>query len=591
MTDYPEIEDDDFYSRINKIYKQFVIPEHKRTMKEICFPKKYSLQLPQQFLSQYINPKTPYKGILIYHRIGAGKTCTAVRIAEKWKRHRNIIVVLPASLKGNFRTELRSLCAENNYLKQDERKILDSLHPTDPEYRNIIDKSDERIDKVYNIYSYNKFIEMAQDGLINLKNSLLIIDEIQNMVSEKGTYYGVLYDLIHDAPDDLRIVLMSATPMFDKPSEIALTMNLLRIPEELPIGKKFDRTFIETYKRAGALHNRVINIDYFKDCVRGYVSYFRGAPPYVFPDMVIKYVKCEMSPFQYRAYLDVLKTEQKELKKRTSYSKLLTVKNLPNNFFIGTRIVSNIVFPNRKINEAGFESLKGTKITEKLSIYSTKFDKIIRKIENSHGKVFIYSGFKSYGGIKSFCRILDEFGYKNYSEEGEGMRRYAVWSGDETITAKDEIRAVYNHINNLSGHKIKILLGTPSIKEGVSLTAVQQVHILEPYWNQSRLDQVIGRASRYCSHKDVPEEKRLVKVYVYVATRPNQVESTDLDESEDLLNLGKKETVDQYIQQLSIEKNRLVKEFEKALKEVAVDCTLNKNANVYEDESDIVCEV
>ena len=69
---------------------------------------------------------------------------------------------------------------------------------------------------------------------MNLKNCVLIIDEIQNMVSEEGTYYSELYYLIKHAPNDLRIVLLSATPMFDKPFEMGLTINLLRPEREFP---------------------------------------------------------------------------------------------------------------------------------------------------------------------------------------------------------------------------------------------------------------------------------------------------------------------------------------------------------------------
>ena len=69
----------------------------------------------------------------------------------------------------------------------------------------------------YKIYSYNKFIEHVQNKEIKLNNTLLIIDEIQNMVSEEGTYYTELYKLIKSAPSDLRTVLLSATPMLDKP--------------------------------------------------------------------------------------------------------------------------------------------------------------------------------------------------------------------------------------------------------------------------------------------------------------------------------------------------------------------------------------
>lgn len=586
MSKYPEISDNDFYEKINLIYKNFKIPKMKKTFDEICFPKKFRLQLPQQFLSEYINPKTPYKGILVYHRIGAGKTCTAVRIAEEWKFTKKIVVVLPASLKGNFRGELRSLCADNNYLKANERKRLSELHPSDPEYKDIIKESDKRIDAVYSIYSYNKFIQLAENNMLNLKNTILIVDEIQNMVSEEGNYYRVLYNMIHNSGDDLRIVLLSATPMFDKPNEIALTINLLRIPHELPIGREFNNTFVRILQRKnGKYYYKVKNMDLFKNSIRGYVSYFRGAPPYVFPHLIIRYVKCEMSEFQYKAYMDVLRSEEKKIKEKnvnkidyTMAKKILTVKNLPNNFFIGTRIVSNIVFPNRQINEEGFASFKGKQITENLHIYSPKFDKIIKRIEKSSGKIFVYSGFKKYGGIESFSRVLDEFGYQNYVNAGEGKKRYAIWSGDENINTKDEIKAVFNQKSNLSGNKIKVLLGSPSIREGVSTTAVQQVHIIEPYWNQARLDQIIGRASRFCSHKDVPEEKRTVKVYIYIATFPENVEGEKY-----------KETVDQRIHYLAEQKNKLIREFEKAIKEAAVDCELNKNANVYEGEPDINC--
>ena len=145
------------------------------------------------------------------------------------------------------------------------------------------------------------------------------------------------------------------------------------------------------------------------------------------------------------------------------------------------------------------------------------------------------------------------------------------------MAEKDEIKTVFNMKSNLTGKKIKILLGSPSIKEGVSLTAVRQVHVLEPYWNKSRLEQVIGRASRFCSHKDLPEEQRNVKVYVYVAISDRYRKNDD-------------ETIDEYIQGLAIDKNKIIKAFEKAIKESAIDCSLNKNANVYEGEDDIICD-
>lgn len=91
----------------------------------------------------------------------------------------------------------------------------------------------------------------------------------------------------------------------------------------------------------------------------------------------------------------------------------------------------------------------------------------------------------------------------------------------------------------------------------------------------SRLEQIIGRAVRYCSHKDMPENKRVVKVYIYITTHPNE-----------------KETIDQHIKNMALNKDKLIEQFSTAMKEAAIDCQLFKNANVYkdDDENDIKCE-
>ena len=401
---------------------------------------------------------------------------------------------------------------------------------------------------------------------ISLHNSLLIIDEIQNMISENGVYYQKLYDKIKSSPKDLRLVLMSATPIFDKPVELALIINLLRKTNELPTGTDFNKKFIKS-----SLHNdkqiySIKNIDLFKQYIKGYISYFRGAPQFTFPYMTIKYKYCVMSKFQFDIYNNVLKNENLSSKKES-----FDIYDLPNQFFIGTRMVSNIVFPNKKLNQLGLDSLTDKHILYDLNKYSCKFYSMINKIQKSPGKIFIYSNFKEFGGIRSFIKILDTFGYKNFIDHGDGSSRYAIWSGDESLKIKNTIYNIFNMKENITGSKIKILLGSPSIKEGISLKEVRQVHIIEPYWNMSRLQQVIGRANRFCSHKELPEDKRNVKVYIYIAISPNNTQ-----------------TVDQHIQSIANTKNKLISEFEQVLKESAIDCELNKNANI--TNSDFKCD-
>ena len=79
-----------FNTFINNHYKKYQISKTKKTFEQICFPKQYNLQVQQQFLSEYISPNTPYESVLVVHKIGAGKTCTAIRIGEKWKGKRKM---------------------------------------------------------------------------------------------------------------------------------------------------------------------------------------------------------------------------------------------------------------------------------------------------------------------------------------------------------------------------------------------------------------------------------------------------------------------------------------------------------------------
>jgi len=580
MSKYVLPDDNTFNNFINAKFEKYIIPKKKKTFQELCFPKEYTLQTPQKFLPAYINPATPYDSILVIHKIGAGKTCTSIRIGEGWKHLRKIIAVVPASLKNNFFNELRSECTGNTYITAKERLLLKNLDPLSDKYRNIIEASNARISKHYEVHSYNKFVELYNEGSIDLKHKVLIVDEVQNMVSEGGLFYETLYKAIKQArtkKENLRTILLSATPIFDKPYEIALTLNLLNLKEELPTGKDFENMFIDKITKGGKIHYIIKNVEYLKKIIRGRVSYYRGAPSYVFPKLNMHTVKCKMESFQYRSYLTVASAESSgELSYKTKQKIFQSgeIMELPNNFHLGTRIISNIAFPNLNVSEKGFDSLNKINVKHKLKSYSIKFYKILKKIKKSKGPIFIFSNFKEYGGIKSLIKILEESGYQNYDEKGTGKNRFAVWSSDVKPSLREEIRNIYNRKENYNGSLIKIILGSPSMKEGVSLFRVRQIHILEPYWNEARLDQVIGRGVRFCSHKDLDEEDRNVDVYLYIATH---------DEI--------KETVDQYIYKLARQKSLLINQFIKLLKEIAVDCTLFKNANSGDGEENYLCDV
>jgi hypothetical protein len=563
---------------ITKEFKKYKIPVTKEKMEEFCLPKKFTLQPQQKFLpdllTSKISPWTVYpniRGILIFHQIGAGKTCTAISIAEEFKRKLNIVVVLPAALIGNFVTELRSECPGDEYLTTDERNKLKNLKPGDNQYEKIIRKSDERIEKYYTIYSYHKFVALIQEEKIKkLNNTLLIIDEVQNMISMNGTFYKSLQKVVESSDDSLKIILLSATPMFDRPVEIALTLNLLKKDDLLPV-TKFNQEYMDITTNSKETTYKAINMKDFRSKVKNLISYYRGAPPQAYPKAEFKTVRCNMSDFQYKSYLTSLSTEDKFIRGSFKNADIL---NMPQNFFLGPRFISNVSFPNKSIGEMGYSSFRGQALQiQNIGEYSIKFFKIYQKINKADGPVFVYSNFKELGGIRCFVKFLEHHGWKNYKTHGEGKKRFALWSGDEPHHVKDEVKFIFNQKTNEDGSKIKIMIGSPSIKEGVSLLRVQQVHMMEPYWNMSRMLQIMGRAVRFCSHKDVPKSKRVVKIYLYLATYPGE------------------KTIDQYIWSLAKKKNKLINQFEMALKESAFDCELFFNRNYYpSDEVELKCK-
>lgn len=555
---------------INQKFKKYKLKKSNETMKKLCVRKSFKYQPQQLFLKEYFNSRYFGNGLLIYHKIGAGKTCTAVSIAESVKKKKRIMVLLPASLVGNFRDELRSACAKNEYISNEDRTLLKEISPKTKQYKEIIKKSDKLIDKFYDIYSYHKFIDLVDDNKIKLKNTLLIVDEIQNMVSEDGIFYEYLKKVIDRSDDKTKILLLSATPMFNQPSEIARTLNLLKPKKELPLDNEFNKLFIKKEKSKGDIHCNlsIKNKSEFKKMIPNMISYYRGAPPKAFPRMNFKTVKCNMEDFQYKSYLTSLSISKDVM----GAFRDADILDLPISFLLAPRLISNISFPNKGIGNKGFNSLNSNNLKyKKFKKYSKKFYKIYTNLKKSNGPVFIYSNFKEIGGLKSFAKFLENNGYQNYKTNGVGNKRFAIWSGDEKTSTREDIKNIFNNKKNYDGSQIKIILGSPSITEGVSLLRVDQVHIMEPYWNMSKMKQVMGRAIRFCSHKDVKRDRQKVDVYLYLSTRTGE------------------KTTDEYIWSMAKKKQKLIDQFEMALKESAIDCNLFSNRNNYKGDDKIKC--
>lgn len=220
---------------------------------------------------------------------------------------------------------------------------------------------------------------------------------------------------------------------------------------------------------------------------------------------------------------------------------------------------------------------------ENIKNYSSKIDSICKNIINSDGVILVYSqyidgglvplalaleeiGFQRYGEVKSlFEKIptenpLDLKSYKISKEKNIIPAKYIIVSGDKLLSPNNEndIEAATNN-ENLNGNMVKVILISQAGSEGIDFKFIRQVHIMEPWYNMNRPEQIIGRAVRQCSHKNLPLSKRNVQIFLYgTVIESNEEEAADL-----------------YIYRLAEIKAKQIGNITRILKEVSIDCLLN----------------
>jgi len=146
---------------------------------------------------------------------------------------------------------------------------------------------------------------------------------------------------------------------------------------------------------------------------------------------------------------------------------------------------------------------------------------------------------------------------------------------------REPLEAVNDDNNN--GEICWVIGITGAGAEGISLKCCRTVHIMEPYWNNVRLEQVKGRAIRICSHKDLPYDEREVEIFTYYTVfSQDQLRNNKIAQT--ITNSDGKVTSDENVYQVSVKKDKINNAFLKLMKEAAVDCNLNQA-----DNNDVAC--
>ena len=186
--------------------------------------------------------------------------------------------------------------------------------------------------------------------------------------------------------------------------------------------------------------------------------------------------------------------------------------------------------------------------------------------------------------------ILQTCGLVSFEKEDRGMGKFFIWSSDTKTKDKDgtlikKARNTFNSTENSGGKLLKIILGTRSVMEGVSFKNVKQVHITEPWWNESRIEQILARASRFCSHSNLPIDQQYVDIYRHYSTLPEANDKDVMEMFKDIdipFNFRELATfgIDQKMLISSIKKQSINLDLEIIVKNSAIDCEINKNGNI-----------
>lgn len=645
----------------SNIYNKAEFNTKIKNEKLTCDIEKFKLKPNQIFLKNYVSNNTPYRSILLFHGTGTGKTCSAVTIAENFKdiynrQNKKIIILSPKNVVDNWKNTIFDPNKNQNQCTTDSYYKL--LKNSD----NIKNETRKEIKKYYEFIGYRKFSNLISKMLkIDIKNDqeltykeleyiklkirtnfndrVLIIDEVHNIRSDTDSKDILkILKLIVKYSKNMKLILLSATPMFNSAVEIVTLLNIM-------IWNNDDRDFIPKNKSLSINTSDIFDKDnnitesgqrILKDKLMGYVSYIRGGDKDTFPlrlypintinypdknyknEELIEENKLKFLKL-YGNKLDIFKNKQisNKLTQTDIYYNELTDIISKDNLQIGDEIkfmqISNMTYPFLK-NNIGKIGLKSTmdinnenenmKISYKKSTlskygpifdlknigtHSTKIESIINIIKKSVGIVFIYSQFV-YGGIIPLMLALEQEGYGKYNSDGilnydkknkpishTGERltssnkskfkqaKYIVLSANNDISKnnEDEILATKS-ISNMNGENIKIIIGSVVASEGIDFKNIRTMHIMDSWHHLNRLEQIIGRGIRYCSHINLPEEERNVLVYNHV------LETHD----------NKNETIDMHIYKNAEKKSIQIGIIETIMKENSVDCNLFKDMNV-----------
>jgi len=720
---YPQLNDQNFNTKI-ALRKEFNATRFDGKIKdikkqaEILCKADFELLPHQMFVKNFLSLQTPYNSLLLYHGLGTGKTCSAIGIAEEMRGFmkqvgvkQKILIVASPNVQNNFRLQLfdeRKLkldgeqwnintCVGNSLLKEINPTNLKGISKD-----KITTLVNSLINKHYSFVGYTELSHYIQNKTVPpdnvnytqsqrkeykqkmiqkyFDNRLIIIDEVHNIRQgddnkDKKKTSALLLSVCKYA-NNMRLRLLSATPMYNSYKEIIWLTNIMNVNDNRSIiseNEIFDKSgnFVEP-----STDNNGNEIEGGKELLMrkltGYVSFVRGENPYSFPYRIYpetydntrvldieNYPKKQMNnreikeplkripvymntigDYQLKGYNYIIEnikniSNVKTQDNNESESKIPTFENMESfgYTYLERPLQSlDIVYPNKELDKIingetstmnqedivkrivgknGLLNIMTYKTTEQvrynfqykpetldkygrifspnvITNYSGKISSICNTILKSKGIIIVYSQYID-GGVVPIALALEELGFTRYGSSASTkplfsepptepidsismkpksqvknnfkQAKYVMITGDKLFSPDNlgDIKYITN-TDNKNGENVKVILITKAAAEGLDFKNIRQVHIMEPWYNMNRPEQIIGRGVRNLSHCDLPFEERNVEIYLH-ATNP--------------MSEQQEEPADLYVYRFAEKKAELIGNVSRIMKEISVDCQLN----------------
>ena len=631
---YSSINDNEFEKNTcsKKEFKKYVWQPSKNR-KQQSF-----LLLPhQQWISNYINPKTPFKGMLVYHETGTGKTCTAISIAENFRDEliqngKKILILCSDNIKEVFYETISNpgnsfKCTGNTY-----NKMIESSDMTQANLN-------KKIDEYYTFLTHGKFGREVEKKTKKdpakireqYSDSLIIIDEAQHLrgkfdstaLKEKGEKQSHdAIDMISKYANNVKIVFLTATPMYDNPVEIIWMINvLIRVNndniEELNPKEIFNEDKGYSFKEEGK--------EKFIRAIKGKVSFLRGGDPESFPLRLPdsngsnqkKNIKKNFlgKPIDPEYFKDSSVTENRLTLSRMSKEHFNVIKERKENsintgksdyFHMQMMQIHNVRWYKKasknkdddddinaisglenhfKITKSGIYTPLNNEILNNLNDWAPKVNTIVNHIlqMKDNGIAFVFSQFVS-SGVIPIMLALESKGFSKYGGFGPNSKfnhlkiprkdlpdrgNYIVITSNKILATSrmQEYISIARAKGNETGNKIRVIIASGAGGEGLDLKWIRQVHIMEPHFHLSQIEQAVGRAIRNKSHKELPKEKQNCTIFYHATQYPVGIDY---------------ETIDMHLYRIAMKKRHATIQVRKIIQEYSITCEFFKGVNIFD---------